>query len=409
MRSIQWPTFAALLIATSSLVSAQKLKLNDKTQPRTAPINCPYTQGNPELLAAAGIVSLGGFEFANDDNTAKIDAFLSSNAIYWAETEHFEIGFALGSIKVTPKEKKKILSELTLLQTKLPTVKPTAKILDPRLRLYLYCQRLEQAYDQFLQLVDKTHDDFPSGEEQWLMGQVYRGQGPYLGETGKYEVLVLPNEGSSKAFLNKQFGLNIKLSQRYNVVDKGTLIFVVHTMQGGLKVDEALHGHLVFNSIVNFVDGYLYYAYDTPPWIHEGLAHWFERRINPKYNTFDSSEGAVAEMTRKENWEPPTRKLVASDEAPSMASLLAMRGYGEMKLDHHFTTWSMVDYLQREHPGFIGKLLDAICGVKDERGLGDGSNVAEIHRLVFKDELGMSYMAFDRHWKTWVLENYSAR
>ena len=400
----------ALACATSSASGmAAEQKLADKSKPRTDPVNCPYTGGDPDILKAAGISSLGGFKFANEDSTQAVDAFLASNEIYWAETEHFEIGFGLGSIKVTQDEKKKVLEELTLLQTKLPSVRPTTKVLDPWLRLYLYCQRLEQTYDAFLELVGKTDEDFPHGGKQWMIGQPYRGQGPYLGETGKYEVLVLPNEGSSKAFLNKEFGLNIKLSQRYNVVDRGTLILVVHTQQGGLKVDEALHGHLVFNTVINFVDGYLYYSYDTPPWIHEGLGHWFERRVNPRYNTFDSSEGAVAEMTRKDDWEPPTRKLVAGAEAPTMASLMAMRGYGEMKLEHHFTTWSMVDYLQREHPGFIGKLLDSICGIKNERGLGDGGPVPERHRDTFKDELGMSYMAFDRAWSDWVLANYGGR
>jgi len=397
----------SLLLVGSADAQGRRKKKGDV--PRNHPSTCPYTAGDPELLAKAGIVSIGGFEFSKTD-TAGDDQYMVGSDIRWVETEHFELGFALGSYKVNQKEKEKLRGELTELSRHWETVKPKMKVLDPWTRAYLFALRCEQAWDAFIELIPYEESDFPDGKTQWMLGQEpYMGEGPFLGQKGKYEVIVFPSAGSLQTFLKWQFGLLVKKGQRYNVFERDTLIFCAQTEEGGLKVDSALHGNIVFNLTHNFIHGFQHYSYESPVWIHEGLAHWMERRIDPNYNTFDSAEGAVAEMTRKANWEPPTRKLVQSEKAPRMAQLLSMRDYAELKLEHHFTTWSMVDYLQQEHPGFIGRLLDAVKGIKNEQGIGDSGPMLDRHREAFKKELGMNYLQFDKAWREWVLANYKSR
>src|SRR5688572_28873139 len=68
-------------------------------QKKNDPANCPYCKGDPEVMAKAKLVSHGGFEFGIND-TAKIDSFLAASDIRWLETEHFQIGLALGPHKV---------------------------------------------------------------------------------------------------------------------------------------------------------------------------------------------------------------------------------------------------------------------------------------------------------------------
>jgi hypothetical protein len=241
------------------------------------------------------------------------------------------------------------------------------------------------------------------------MRGTYMGEGPYLGMKGKYEVLVVPNESAATNFLKTHFGLLTKLTQRWNVIDRDTLALIVHQDQGGLREDGALHGHVAFNLAINLLDGYKHYSYETPIWIREGLAHFIEREINPKFNTFDSSEGAVAEMTRKEKWEPEVRKLVASGGAIRMAELLNLKDYSGLTLAHHYTTWSIVDYLQKTNPKGFAKLNARLHGVTNEKGITDGSNQLDVHRKAFQEELGMGYAEFDAAWAKWVQETYGTQ
>jgi len=232
------------------------------------------------------------------------------------------------------------------------------------------------------------------------------GEGPYLGMPSKYEILILPSEGSLKAFLNENFGLVATRSQRYHVLERGALIFVCQTRQGSNSKDIALHGHLVANMVHQFLHGFRHYSYETPAWIHSGFSHWSERRVSPDYNSFDFSEGGILRTSNKSDWNAPVRKMVSAGKAPSIARLAGLRGYGEMTLDDHFAVWSIVDYLQQAHPGFLGKLFWRIKGLKDEQGLAAGDEVLDAQRAAFEEDLGLGYLRFDRAWQEWVLENY---
>ena len=232
------------------------------------------------------------------------------------------------------------------------------------------------------------------------------GEGPYLGQKGKYEILLLPSEASSLSYLSHEFGLQIKRTQRWNVIDRETLTLTIHTQQGQLREDAALHGHVVFNLVHNFLDGYRHYSYDTPIWLHEGLAHWFERDLSPDHNSFDGSEGAVAETTRKSDWRPEVRKLIASGDAPRMSALIRLNGYGEMELEDHFATWSMIDFLMQTRRAELARLIDGIKGITNELGVPDGSDLPDKHRELFRDLFGMTYQQFDAAWAEWVQGAY---
>jgi hypothetical protein len=133
-----------------------------------------------------------------------------------------------------------------------------------------------------------------------------------------------------------------------------------------------------------------------------------EREINPKFNTFDSSEGAVAAMTRKEKWEPEVRKMIAASQQISMAQLLTLKDYAGLTLNHHYTTWSMVDYLMRTNPQGFAALNDRLHGRTNKGNLSDGSQMADAHREAFQECLKMTYAEFDAAWAKWVDETYLA-
>jgi len=395
---------ACALLCLASL-SVPALAQRNKDLARNDPQLDPYTQANPELWEKAGIVSMGGFAFGDSD-TQTIDSQLPTSDIRWIETQHFKIGFALGNYKVPQKEKAKLLAELTALSEILPEVKPKEKNLDPWLRLHLYARRCEALYTRFLELVQVDDSVFPDGTKPWDTTGTYWGEGPYLGEKGKYEVLILPTEAAHVTYLRDNFGLTLKKSQRWNIVSRQAISVTIHEKQGSLKVDTAMHAHVAFNLGHNFLDGFKFYAYDSPIWLREGLGHFMEREISEKYNTFDGGEGSVPEMTKKSDWGAEAIKLARSGKAPRMAAMVRFKNYGELELDHHFTTWSMVDFLVRAHPDEFAQLIKGLKGITNAEGYSDGSDLPGRQRDLFKDLFGWSFAQFDEAWSVWALGNY---
>ncbi|MEM7515514.1 MAG: hypothetical protein AAF368_01130 [Planctomycetota bacterium] len=365
-----------------------------------------YTKGgDAEAMAQAGIVSHGGYEFGESD-TAKLDNLLVGTDVRWLESEHFKLGFALGAYKVKVKEKKAIFAELTDLQELYPTINPKQKVLDPWLRAHMYIQRAERLYDQFLEIVDKKPEDFPDGTTPWDTTGTYMGEGPHLGQKGKYEILMLTNETVLKNYLKTQFGLATDRSQRWNVVKRYALTATMQERQGSLRVDEAMHGHLAFHLGMNFLDGYRFYAYDAPIYLREAMAHWFERSVTENYNTFDSDEGGTEVVSKKSDWKGAVRKAVSANKAPRMAELIRLNTFSQMDLNAHFCIWSWLDFLITTRPAEFTQLIDALKGRVREDFYPDGSNLDVAHREAFKEIFGWSYAKFDQTWKDWVLENY---
>lgn len=395
----------AVCASVALVASAAAQKPLDRSKPKQDPANDPYTEGgSEELMAAAGYESMGGFEFGPEGSTTEtIDEFLNYLEIRWIETEHFELGIALPRIKVTGKERGKVRGELERLQAKLPSIEPTTRMLDPWLRAHVYAQRLEEFYDRFQEFLGVIDEDFANATPVWNMQGEYMGTGPHLGMSGKYEVFILPSEGSFVDFMSQKVGLTMKTSQRWCYTDRDTLAFIVHTDQGRMTVDEALHNHIVFSVAQNLALGYKHYSYELPIWLQEGIGHWFERDLNPRFNSFTASEGGAAKKIHKEDWEDPVEKMVNGDDAPSFASLIKIRTFAELEQDDHLAVWSIVDFLMQEHPDFLPKLLREIGGVMSESGYPDGSTVADLQRTCFKEELGMTYGAFEAAWKAWVM------
>ena len=394
------------LLALTAVAAAQKPL--DRSKPLTDPANDPYTRGGKEkYVEAAGYASMGGFEFgARDDTTTEVSALLEGVEVRWIETAHFELGIALPKVKVTKEERKKVKAELAKLQKALPVVKPDTKFLDPWLRAHLYAQRLEEHYARLQEIMGVTDETFAANKEIWDIGTPYFGIGPYMGQMGKFEVLLLPSEKSSRLFLTARLGRTTKLSQRCNIRERDTLCFIAHTGQGRLNLDEAMHGHVVFNVTQMMMNGYKHYSYDKPIWIREGAAHWVEREINPRFNTFDSSEGSAAQMFKDKDWRDPTLKLVKSGDAPSFASLVKIQTFAELEKPQHLATWSVFDYLIQVHPEFLKTYLAAISGIQNEQHIDDPTTLPDVQRDLFREELGMSYAKFDRAWKAWVEETY---
>ncbi|MEL6431487.1 MAG: hypothetical protein AAFP22_09525 [Planctomycetota bacterium] len=399
----------ALAAALLAGPAAAAQKLLDKDMPPQDAANDPYTRGGREdYLEKAGYASMGGFEFGQGpDDTDSIDTFFEDNEdvqIRWIETEHFELGFALEGIKVTQAEKKKIRAECGRLSKKLFKVPKKPSFLDPWLRAHIYAQRLEDQYDRIVEFLDLGEVKFLEKDQVWVRGMPYWGNGPHLGQNGKYEVLILPTESAYTGFMRNRVGLTTRLTQRWNFSERDTLSTLTHIQQEEMRVDEALHGHIVSCVTQCMLNGFRHYSYDKPVWILEGCCHWFERDLNPRFNSSTSSEGGAPVKVRKELWSPEVAKLVKGGKAPSLATLTKRSAFAELDRADHLCVWSMVDYLREEHPGFLAKYFRAISGLKNGDGIDDPEALPDAQRGVFKEELGMTYAQFDAAWRDWASE-----
>jgi len=148
---------AAVLGASLEDVSAQRRKKDDDAWKKD-----PYTEADPDRMAAAGYVSFGPFAWGDNHDTARIEHVLGDGVkLLWVETAHFKIGSSLPPYKIPhdKTERRKLRDELERLDAKLPAVKPRTRTLDRWLRLHLFAQRLEDTYADFCERIDVKPED----------------------------------------------------------------------------------------------------------------------------------------------------------------------------------------------------------------------------------------------------------
>jgi hypothetical protein len=394
--------FALTVLLALLLAPQSEAQRRGRDVPANDPGQCPYCRGNPERMAAAGIVSHGPFPFARADTTA-LDELLSGADIHWIETSHLRIGVGLAPYRLRTDERRKVRAELESLATVLPGVPVRTTTLDPWLQAHLWAQRTENMYSRFLSIVRKTPEDFPPEGSVWMIDEPFRGVGPYLGMAEKFELLLLPNTTLQREFMREQYGLDHVFSQRWHVVERKMLSFSMATGQDRLTTDTAVHGHVAFNLAINFLDGYKLYAYELPPWLREGLGHVFEREVDPRHNSRTMSEGGIGEVVRRSDWLGEVRKLVRADRAPRLAELSNLQSYGDMNADHHLVAWSFMDYLVRAEPEALARMLEDLKGRTTPDGRMDGSNLRDHVRTAFRTHLSATFPQFDQRWRDWVL------
>lgn len=376
----------------------------------------PYTKNEPALMEKAGYVSYGPFEFGrrgrNPATTEEIEKRLNYTQIIWVETEHFRIGSSLRPWRVsTDKTRGKIRAELEAMQERIPTVNPKARVLDPWLRLHLFAQRMEIAYEEFRSMVGVPAEDFPVAKFEVIAGRgQFLGYGPHLGMQRKFLLLITDKAGPYRDYMQTFIGKGGQVPQRWHFGDVGQMFFGTAVALDHLKHDTALHAHVVFNMWHNFVDGFRSYAYDIPVWITEGLAHWAQRRVDPRWNSFSFSESTRIQTSNLWRWEQETRKLIAANRGKPFSEVFTWRDYGEIEFDDHVLLWSRWDYLMTYGPEKFSEFMFLVKGrVHPKTWKTDQSDLVGATREALRKAYGLTPLSLDEKWKDWVMENYTSR
>ncbi len=227
----------------------------------------------------------------------------------------------------------------------------------------------------------------------------------------KFLVFLVEKEGTYQDYMRSYLGRSSKFGQRWHFREVGSLLYTVsiESEEGRLKHDTALHCNVAFNVAQNLLDGFRHYSYDLPVWIRESLGHWFERRVSPRWNSFDQNEGSPLQARPAWKWEPLTRSLIASGKYAPFSEAYTWRDFGKITFNDHVALWSRMDFLLSQGNEKWRKFLFAVKGRVDESWMPDQSDLVGATRDALQEAYGLSVLTFDERWAAWVKENYSTQ
>jgi hypothetical protein len=364
-------------------------------------------------MKKAGYVAFAPLQFGElagaTCSTDQIDDTLGKIKIRWVETAHFKIGSALDGWPIPAtdvKLRKKLEGELERLKKKLPAVNVKTRMLDPWLRLHLFAQRCEETYEDMAKRLQVNEESFPK-QKATLVNNVYMGEGIYLGQPDKYTVLMFKKSSDYLRYLSTFVGRTQEFAQRWNFKVVGSIFIGTAEELENRSHDTAMHVHIVWNIVHNMIDGYRFYSYDLPVWFKEGMAHWYGRRIDPKWDNFDQNESSAADMLNEERWDLKTRQSLIAGRLRPVAEVLPLRDYGDLTKWDHLKVWSMCDYLMSLGDEKWRDFMNGIKGQTDPTtGLAVGKEIVDVQRKALQKVYDVNPLTFEEKWKEWVLRTY---
>jgi hypothetical protein len=379
----------------------------------------PYTKNDPAAMKKAGYVSFGPFPFGELGtkliSSKHIDDHLNYDKIRWVETAHFRIGCSLRAwaIPTELEVKRKLRKELEQLKKKLGRrVNPKTRVLDEWLRLHLIAQRMEDLYAEIQDWLGVKDSQFPKDSKSKVYGATYMGEGKYMGMNEKFMILVTNKGNTYFDYLKNFTGRQSKFGQRWHYMKQGALFYGIGSdmNKGALRHDTALHCDLVFNATINIIDGFRHYSYDLPVWIREGLGHFFQRRVNPKWNSFDQDEASPFDPPSKWNWPPYVRQLLPGKKWSHFAKVIQWRHYGDINFVDHVVLWARIDFLMSFGKEKFRAFMFEIKGRYDHKtGLPLNQDLVGVTRDALKKAYGLSPLNFDAKFKEWAVATYPLR
>jgi len=393
----------------------------------------PYTRSDEATLKQVGYVAYAPFRWADTHDTRDIDRLLPEARFLWVETAHFKIGSSLPAYKL-PKEadkRKKIRDELKELKQILPKVNPRTRMLDRWLRLHLYAMRMEKVYADFQELMGVTDKDFPQNTEAaakigtaWQQRQAegkptgdlprFMGRGPYLGMTGKLNVMLCAKASTLGHYSRYATGRQHDRSNAHQFNFKDRSLFFGTSLEigrGSLYDDGYLHLYSVFSITGRLIDGYKDNTYVMHPWLRQGLSNWFVRRLDPEEEFFYG----IAEFNLKDrdkddtDWAVITRRLVKHGGGFKPAEeLLNLRVADKMNLEDQMTAWSRCDFLIKHDRKKFARFMDLMKDHLPHEHMKPPTEatIQENQRRALKEAYGFDYAGFETAWRQFVIKNY---
>jgi hypothetical protein len=300
------------------------------------------------------------------------------------EMPHFKLLSTLRESKVKLKDSPFARADLERLKTIFPklAIARDGCLLDPHQRAHLYQIRLERLYAHFSALTDNRK--------------------PWLGMEAPYEVYLFDDYADHHALVDKFTGrANDKAGIQHHDREKPN--FMLFTIAESQVVrdkgkGESIFANTVFHNVAhNLADGHGNYFRETWGWLEEGLGHYYERRENPRFNTFCWSEGRPPSEYEKEDWESVIYGLVRRGRDDPLGQWCEKLQPGQLTSDQNGTSWSIVKWLVETEPVRFTKLLQKLDDYESKPSCEQSIEFA----------FGRSPTVLHQRWREYVLKEYA--
>lgn len=359
---------------------------------------CPWCKNEPERMARAGLVSHGPIPVGPQGSEA-IARDLPAVQWCFAETAHLRWASALGFQTVELEDKKRVHAELDRLRLLLPDIPKEVHRLDPWMRLHLLAMKGEEFYARFQKLLGVTDADFPESRQ---MDKPFMGNGRYLGEKEKFDVVVHSTRSTHYLFTKVFSGAQVTETLRWHFKDPHKMLLSVPAEDPDLKKDKWLWPHVVHNLSHVMFCAYKHFSYDPPIWIDEGLALAMEKEVEPESTTHEGEEGSMRETKGPKDFALAAKRLVGTAKVRSLAELTEVKEFGELSQEDQVAVWSRARFLIDARPGECVKLLGGIKGQLGEDKIPHGRDLPGLQRKLLQEIGGWTTFSFDDAWKAWV-------
>jgi hypothetical protein len=272
-------------------------------------------------------------------------------------TPHFELAWAIQKVKVGN------------------------HVLDQHQAMHLYAQRLESAYQAYLDQFSISHNSDQGNRRHKVMvfelaKHAQKAQPKYCGMGG---------QGASEG--TKLLG--------------DTSVFVTWWNKTKNRDDEEFHEYMIHNVVHMFLASYYncFWLARKNGWIDEGLSHYFTDRLFKKCRTHCYQEQDEAANWVTEPWRPEVRKRVVANKLPVFAEVIVKHGES-LTADEHLCSWSWVQYLNDafDHKKFI----QLVHGLKADNGK---TPLRDLLQSIY----GVTPFQFIENWKKYVIDTYPPR
>lgn len=299
------------------------------------------------------------------------------------ETPHFRILSTLRTSTVTFKESAFALADLRRLRRIFPKLRigRDKARLKPHQRAHLYHIRAERIYTHFAALTDNVE--------------------PYLGMGVPYELLLFGDYSDHHMFTDQFIGRG-KDRAGVRAVSRAKPYLLLFTTAADQvarddgKGDHVLSNHVIHNIVHNLVDGHGTYHRETWAWLEEGLAHYYTRRENPKYNSFCWAEGRRPADLAKDRWEEVVFDVVRRQKDLPLNQWCEKLLPGELTATEQGLSWSIVEWLVTTEPIRFTKMLRRL----------DDLEARPTCAQCIHDAFGVTPNVLHSRWRAYVLEHY---
>ena len=372
----------------------------------------PLTRGDVIAMLRADYVSFAPFALGDDHDTKAVDKLVGAGTTAWIETKHFKLGCALDPLTVPEGASGDAMrAELMGLRAKFPQLEPRQRTLSTWLRAHVYAHRLEALYAEVEKLLGVNDDDFPQSAQD-VRADRATGEGPYLGQKGKFIVLLFDRAGSFARYAREFTGSKQRFSMRHYFARTDSLAFVTceEFAEGKFREDAALHAHVAFHVVHNLLDGYLHYDHVLPVWFTEGAASWYVRKLDPVFTSWTTLDESQRDWLPIWDWRSEVEKLVRSDTFTPAGTMTTWLDYESVRFADRMVFWSRVEWLL----GQGGEKFALFVKTLKQPLVGSGKPGERTAILARQDEAlkrayGLDMENFDKLWKRWVIKTSPKR